>query len=153
MAGELVAAYNALDALVATITGFNAEPTEPPTDYTSFPFYVLDPDSSTFRKGGAGEVWGFHTFSIQLHLGLPSTVTPKDKSASLPYIDLLKDKLLADANNSLSNTTKGIVANGDTQVTATYGLIGYRLIPTIGWEVTATYKLDSVWNSGAYAKG
>lgn len=152
MAAELSDALAALDTIVAGVTGLNAEPSTPPTDYTGFPFYVIEPDSGVIIKNSSGDVTALHTISVQIHAGLPSTITPSDRSHVTPFLDLVKDKILIDANATLASTAD-TVAIEDDPLAYSWGLIGYRGIPTIGYEITFTIKIRSAESGGAYAKG
>ena len=153
MADELDAALTELETLIGTITGFSSEPTEPPTDYDAFPFYVVEMDTGTLQTISAGFAHAMHDVSIQIHFGLPTTVTPSDSTAARHYIDLVKDKLLLGDNVTLSDTVDTILSSSDDPITYTWGLIGYRGIPTIGLEITVTLKIDSKEESGAFVKG
>ena len=152
MAAELSTALDELATIVGSVTDLNAEPSDPPSDYTAFPFYVIEPDSGVIQKDGSMNVTALHTVSIQIHAGLPSTITPRDRSHVTPFLDLVKDKIFIDAN-ATANSSVDTVAIEDDPMTYTWGLIGYRGIPTIGYEITLTVKIRSAESGGAYAKG
>lgn len=152
MANELKSAIERIETLVDAITGFSSAPATVPTDYTAFPFFLVEPDIGTVIKESSGQLRALHTISIQLHLGLPSTLTPSDASEARKYIDLFISTIALDINATLNNTVD-TVGDNDTLFEYNYGLIGYRGIPTLGYEITLPVKIRMIESAGAYVKG
>ena len=150
MATELTDAIAALDTLVGTIAGLNSEPGSVPTNYTSFPFYVIEFDTSSITKESAGSLRDMLIISLQIHFGLPATITPSDRTAVFTYYGLVKDILALDANTTLSDTVDTLLADS---ITVAYSLMYYRGIPTLGLEFSIPIKIRSVQSGSTFVKG
>lgn len=149
MADELDAAITEIITLMDSITDFKPEPSTPPGDYDSiFPFFVVEPDTFTITSEASQTLRATHGISIQVHLGLPDTITPSDRSEARKYVDLIKDKIFLDGNKQLDGTVDTIETEA---MTGNYGLIGYRGMPTVGLEAILTVMIRSKENDGGTA--
>lgn len=148
MAGEITAALAQIRTLVNTISGLRQTPSKPPESASAYPFAIVSLSEGSWTKESSGQVKGLHTITIEIHQS--RTDLPRDLEKVEPYGDLVKDKLLLDANATLNGTVDSIVAD---DISYTFGALGYAEVITIGWSIDVPVKIRSIESGTSYTKG
>lgn len=147
MAGELDAAIAEIQSLLKQIPGLKSAPSQPTENASAYPFLIVFADSGTWEKESASQVKGIHTITVEIHVSRKDL--PRDIERVLPFGELVKDKLFADANATLGGTVDNIV----DEVDYTFGPIGYGGVLTIGWQINIPVKIRSKESAGVFRKG
>jgi len=146
MAGELKAALTQLRVIVEAVTGINAEPGEFSDDFSDFPFYEVIPNEGNSVFKAAQHKQSNHTALIRIHYGLPSVIRAGDLSTFETYYDDIVDALRQ--NPRLNDTANSI----EPIIPYSYGELGYGGMPTVGYTMLPTFRIESAWNGTQYEK-
>ena len=147
MAGEIDAAVQATLEILRNISGLRSAPSYSPEDPKLYPVLIGQVSDASWNKESSGQVRGLHTIQIGIYVVRKSL--PEDIKSIMPYGDLVKDKLLADTNATLSGTVDTISDN----ITARFGDIEYYPgLVLVGWTFQIPVKLRSRWDGTKYVK-
>ncbi len=149
MAGQLIAALDAMHDLLSTIPGFNATPEGLPEKVASFPVLLVSHGGKgKYSKESSGYAMALHQIRVGAYIARKQM--PGDLNLILPFGDMIMERLLADANSSVSGTIDTIADDIEYKL----GSMSYLPLELYGWTFDFAVNIHSVEDAnGIYTKG